>query len=85
MTWQILWTDEAVRDLSRLDRQVALRIVKKVEGLATDPHRFFRRLKGSDDYRLRIGDYRVLALLDAQGGRLIVETVKHRSVVYRDR
>lgn len=85
MTWALVWTEEAVRDLSQLDRSVARRIVAKLEDVAKSPHRFLKRLRGADDYRLRVGDYRVLVLLVTPGRQLIVQTVKNRSTVYRDR
>jgi mRNA interferase RelE/StbE len=84
MTWTLVWTDEARRDLARLDRTVARRILSKLEAAAKDPHRYLKRLKGADDYRLRVGDYRALVLLASGDQRVIVQTVKHRSTVYRD-
>jgi len=83
MPWRIKWTDQAVRDLSGLDRPVAQRIVSKLEQAARDPLRFFSRLVGGDDYKLRVGDYRLLALLSHETETILVERVDHRSRVYR--
>jgi len=83
MPWRIRWTDQAVRDLSRLDHTVARRIVLKIEQAATDPIRFFSRLVGGDDYKLRVGDYRLLALRSHETMTVLVERVDHRSRVYR--
>ena len=83
MPWRIRWTDQAVRDLSKLDGQVAQRIVSKVEQAAREPLRFFSRLVGGDDYKLRVGDYRVLALLSPEEKAILVERVDHRSRIYR--
>ncbi len=82
MPWRIQWTDQAVRDLSRLDRQVARRIISKLEQAAREPLRFFSRLVGGDDYKLRVGDYRLLALLAHETTTILVERVDHRSRVY---
>jgi len=83
MPWRIQWTDQAIRDLSNLDRPMALRIVSKLEQAARDPHRYFSRLVGGDDYKLRVGDYRLLALLSHETKTILVERVDHRSRVYR--
>jgi mRNA-degrading endonuclease RelE of RelBE toxin-antitoxin system len=41
---------------------------------------------GSEDYKLRIGDYRLLAVLAREARTIIVERVGHRSRIYeRDR
>lgn len=80
--WSIQWTEHAVRDLDRLDPPIARRIVGKLEHAAGDPGRYFRRLAASDDYKLRIGDYRLLAILSYETRTIYVERVDHRSRVY---
>jgi mRNA-degrading endonuclease RelE of RelBE toxin-antitoxin system len=69
--------------LGRLDRPIARRIVRKLESAAIDPGRYFLALVGSDERKLRIGDYRLLALLDPTTRTVLVERVDHRSRIYR--
>ena len=85
MPWSILWTDQALRDMSRLDPTVAGRILKKIEQAATNPGRFFSRLVASDEHKLRIGDYRLLAAIDFASKAILVERVDHRSRIYERR
>jgi mRNA interferase RelE/StbE len=82
MGWRIAWSDTAIRDLQSLDPTVARRIVKRLETAATSPDRYFARLVGSDDYKLRIGDYRLLAALARGTQTILVERVDHRSRIY---
>ena len=82
MPWSLRWTDQALRDLSRLDPSVARRIVRKLEQAAEDPPRFFSRLVSGDEYKLRIGDYRLLAALTYEAKTILVERVDHRSRIY---
>ncbi len=82
MAWSIEWTDQAIRDLSQLDHVVARRVVAKLERATEAPTRFFVRLAGSDDYKLRIGDYRLLAVLAHETQTIVVERVDHRRRVY---
>jgi len=85
MPWGIEWSERAVRDIAALDRVVARRIVSKLEGASADPPRFFERLAGSDDHKLRVGDHRLLALLSHETRTILVERVGHRSSVYKRR
>ena len=85
MPWSIRWTDRAVRDLVRLDDPVRKRVVAKLEQAAEAPSRFFTRLVGADDHRLRVGDYRLLAVLDPSTETILVERVDHRSRIYDHR
>ena len=48
----------------------------------TNPSHFFTRLIGSDEYKLRIGDYRLIAVLSHSDRLVLVERVDHRSRVY---
>jgi mRNA-degrading endonuclease RelE of RelBE toxin-antitoxin system len=83
--WHIKWTHRALKDLDSLDHQVARRILRKLEGAAAEPARFFSRLAGSDDHKLRIGDFRLLALLSHDTATILVERVDHRSRIYERR
>jgi mRNA-degrading endonuclease RelE of RelBE toxin-antitoxin system len=71
-----------VRDLSRLDRSVARRIVAKLEQASSNPQRFFIPLRGSDDHKLRVGDWRVIAILAHATRMILVQHVDHRSRIY---
>ena len=81
MNYQIEWKEDAFKELERLESCVSKRIYLKVESLAKNP--FFgdvKRLKGSKDLRLRVGDYRVI--FDVQGDKIIILKVGHRKNIY---
>ena len=81
--WGIEWSHQAIRDVEKLDPKIAKRIIRKLEEAAENPAHFFSRLSGHDDYKLRIGDYRLLALLSYETTTILVERVDHRSRIYR--
>jgi mRNA interferase RelE/StbE len=80
--------DAAVRDLARLDRPEARRIVQRISWLASNlstirPEALDGGLAGL--YKLRVGDYRVIyEILDAEQ-ILLVHAVGHRRDIYRKR
>jgi len=82
MTFQIIWSDSAARQLRKLDRTVARRIFEKVGDLADDPHRFVRKLVNSPYYRLRVGDYRVILDIQEDVLRVLVLKVGPRESIY---
>lgn len=85
MAWSIRWLPPAERDFATLERHVATRVMARLEAAAQNPFRFFSRLKGREEYTLRVGDYRVLVLIIPSDRVVFVQTVDHRSTVYRKR
>jgi len=81
--YTVVITESAQRDLDRLDRSVARRIVARLEGLREDPLRQLGRLVNSPLYRLRVGDWRVIVEVDQSEVRVLVVKVAHRRSIYR--
>jgi mRNA interferase RelE/StbE len=81
--YTVIIAEDAQRELRRLDRSVARRIVAAIEDLAEDPLRKLRRLVNSPLYRLRVGDWRVIVEVDEREVRVIAIKVAHRRSIYR--
>ncbi len=64
---------------------MARRVTTKLEQAAAHPDRFFERLAGSGEYKLRVGDYHLIAVLAYESRMIIVERVDHRSRIYERR
>ena len=65
-----------------MDRTVARRTVGRLERASADPDHYFEKLVGSDERKLRVGDYRLLAALSPLEQVITVERVDHRRGVY---
>lgn len=71
----------AVKDLDALDRATARRVLEKIRGLENNLAGDVKRLTNfTPEYRLRVGDYRVL--FEIEGDRVIIFRIKHRSRAY---
>lgn len=82
MTFEVVWSQSAIKQLKKLDRSVAKRIVDSVDKLHLDPHRVISRIVNSPYFRLRVGDYRVLVDIQRKELRVLVLKVGHRKSVY---
>ena len=82
MPWVLEYTDSARRDLRDLDHAVAQQILRKLDAIQANPLRSMKRLKGSKDWRLRVGDWRIVCEAEASAEVLTVKRIQHRSVVY---
>jgi mRNA interferase RelE/StbE len=88
LAWTIDYLTSAKRELRKLDRQVASRIVDYMDGRIAameNPRSLGAALVGSKDrlWRYRVGDYRIVC--EIHDARLIVLVVRigHRSDIYR--
>ncbi len=83
--WSVEFSREATKALLRMPREQAARIRKRIDVLARDPigARNVKKLTEHPGYRLRVGNWRVLYLLD--GDRVVIQIVRvaHRREVYR--
>ena len=85
MTWAVEFTPAALRAVKRLPRDAQARIVEALDGLAADPlaARNVKRLSGRDEFRLRVGDHRVLYDLEREVLVVRVVDADDRREVYR--
>ena len=81
--FDIEYSDEAIFQLKGLDTQIAKRIVQKIESTRSDPHRFFVRLIGRTEFKLRVGDYSVIAEIEENRKVIIVRSLGHRKNIYK--
>ena len=84
---KLLFTDPAVKAISKLPPKIARRIVKKMQWFAEqdDPLSFAKPLSNQQlgSHRFRVGDYRILVEIDKGTiSILVVLSVKHRKDVY---
>ena len=89
MAWQIEFDPAAVKELAKLDKPVARRIVQFLrERVAplSDPRSLGEDLRGDEFgsfWKYRLGDYRVVAEIIDRRVVIIVVRVGHRREVYR--
>ena len=85
-SYKVEFTKSARKALDRIPNTVRNQLAVKIYSLKDDPRPDgCKKLKGEEDlYRIRVGDYRVVYLI--QDGKFIVVVVKvgHRRDVYRD-
>ena len=71
----------AAKDLRNLDPQHRRRVIAKIEGLEDNLAGDVKRLtKFTPEYRLRVGEYRVL--FEVEADRVIIYRIKHRKDAY---
>lgn len=76
------YSAESLLQLKKFDKTVIKRIIKKLETARNNPHQFFRRLVGRPEYKLRVGDYRVVADIEEPRKIIFIRAIGHRKNIY---
>lgn len=89
MAWRIEFEDSALKELAKLDKQVARRILaflRERVAVLDDPRSVGEALKGSklgEFWKYRVGDYRIITNIEDGALRILVLRVGSRREVYR--
>jgi mRNA interferase RelE/StbE len=85
--YEVVLSAEAQKIYASADQALAKKIARCFEQLEQSPryHPNIKPLKGdfAGYYRYRIGDYRVIYLVDEETNQILVNTIAHRREVYQ--
>ena len=82
MDYEVEFKPRAAKDLKDQDPIVQKRIVRKIEYMSHDLAGDVKRLTSTTaEYRLRVGDYRVL--FEIEGSKIAMYRIRHRREAYR--
>lgn len=89
MVWLIEFDDAAIKDLVKLDKQIARRItafLRERVAVLDDPRSIGEALKGSklgEFWKYRVGDYRIISHIEDGALRILIVKIGNRRAVYR--
>jgi mRNA interferase RelE/StbE len=84
--YKIVFTKQAARSIQKMPPEVGALVREKLQQLAADPfasHPNVTRLQNRDEYRLRVGNWRVIYDIRKDEIVLLVIKIASRSEVYR--
>jgi mRNA interferase RelE/StbE len=81
--YELIFDEKAIQILEKFHRDVKIRIFKKLQLTKENPHRYFEKLEGRKEFKLRVGDYRVIADIFDKEIQILVLYVGHRRNVYK--
>ena len=85
MSFYIFYDKQPEKFLEKLDRQLAVRIIDKIEATLIDnpvPHNATTIEGEHGVFRIRIGDYRALYRINYETNRIAIIVIDKRSRVY---
>jgi mRNA interferase RelE/StbE len=80
MDYKIEFSQNAKKELDKLENENGIRILKKVREMKTNPYHYSKKLVGSELWSLRVGDYRILFIITDD--TIFIVKIGHRKDVY---
>ncbi|MBN1502702.1 type II toxin-antitoxin system RelE/ParE family toxin [Candidatus Woesearchaeota archaeon] len=81
---RVVFDSKTIEFLEKTEKTVAKRIYDKISSTKSNPHHFWERLTGRKDYKLRVGNYRVIADIDDNSEVIYITLIGHRKNVYKN-
>ena len=83
--YRVTITATAIKERQSLDGSVRQRVDKALQGLMVNarPPGAIKLAGSTHDWRIRVGDYRILYEVDDEGRLITVWRIAHRRQVYR--
>jgi len=82
--YEVIFDDEAIEFLNTIPKEIKERIFTKILSTKENPFHFFERLTGREEYKLRVGDYRIIADIDRGNNLIKIVVIGHRKNIYQD-
>lgn len=84
MKYEVRIVHAAEKEMDKLPSAIHARIGNKILSLEDNPRpRGVNKLSGREEYRLRVGDYRILYTIYDKNSVVVIFAVGHRREVYR--
>jgi len=82
--YSIVIEQKARKTLKKLPQTIRLKINQSITSLRSNPRPYgYKKLKNSDYYRIRIGDYRVIYSIVEKEIKILIIYIGHRKDIYR--
>lgn len=83
--YRVVFTASAERELKKLPPRMIARILSRIQNLASNPRPAgCKKLQGGDrEWRIRVGDYRVVYTIDDPKLLVEITRIRHRKDVYQ--
>ncbi len=82
MSFVVIWSEQALKELSKLDKSLADRIVTKIEYANAIGTLHLEKVKGKTVYKYRVGTYRVFFDRSLHDTAEVIH-IEHRKKAYK--
>jgi mRNA interferase RelE/StbE len=84
MSYRVMLSSQAKRELDRLHGDIHKRLISSIEHLAENPrpHGCLKIQGKINEWRIRVGEYRIVYIVDDSAREILIRHIGHRRDVY---
>ena len=82
MTYQIIYSPDAQKQLKKMDLHLRKRIISVIERLRINPYNYVIKVVGTEYFRARAGDYRIFLRIENNELQVLILKIKRRENAY---
>jgi mRNA interferase RelE/StbE len=82
--WEVKFDEQAIDFLGRLPKDIKERVFNKILSAKHNPFHFFESFEGKEGYKMRVGDYRIIADSEYNPNIIKVRLIGHRKNIYHN-
>ncbi|NGX44684.1 MAG: hypothetical protein K1060chlam3_00856 [Candidatus Anoxychlamydiales bacterium] len=85
MKYKILFAEKLEKQLKKISKIHAKKIIERINNLSIDPRPYdIKKIVGKNLYRIRCGNYRIVYFLKDNTLVVLIILLAHRKDIYRD-
>lgn len=84
MIFQVYFTEKAKLQLKKLPKEVQKRMISVLKRIVIKPHRYVRKVRSTDFFRVRIGEYRAIIDIDNKKFTILVIFIGNKKNIYKE-
>jgi mRNA interferase RelE/StbE len=81
--YNINYSNSAIKYLKKLSKKNQKHIISVIERAKIRPYHYFERIVGKKVYKLRAGDYRIIADIYNEELNILIIKIGHRKNIYQ--
>ena len=81
--YSLKFDEKALQSIEKFPKDIQKRIIKKLQEAKENPYHYFIKLTNREEFKLRIGEYRIIADINDTEIVILVLYADHRRRVYK--
>ncbi len=82
--YEVNFSVNSHKEFKKLERKVQKHIIAVIERIKIRPENYFQKLVSGLGYKVRVGEYRIIADLNFQKKTILITKLGHRKKIYKN-